>query len=376
MKLTVLQENLYKALSLTSRFANSKAQLPVLGNILFSAKENKLTLAATNLETSVVYSIGAKVEKKGEITIPARIISELVSILDAGQITLVAEKERLKISSQSFSSDISGMNSADFPEVPVSIDKNADSLPMDSFLQALSQVAFAASNDETRPILTGILFIFEDQGLILVATDGFRLSQKKIKIDSLKAGLKDKRMILPKGSLSELARFSKEFENFKILDNKDENQVIFGFPDIIFSTRTLEGEFPNFEKIIPKTSKIKLNLDKEEFLKAVKLAAVFAKDSANIVRLTVREKEVVLSAESSQSGSQETKIDAKIDSEEKFGKDGFQIAFNYRFLEELLQALAGEEVEMKMSETSAPCVFGDPKDASFLHLIMPVRIQS
>lgn len=376
MKLTVLQESLSKALSLTSRFSNPRAQLPVLGNILFSAKGNKLILASTNLETSVVYSVGAKVEKKGKITIPAKIISELVSNLNEGQIKLTSEKEQLKIATQGFTSTISGMNASDFPEVPSQMDKAAGSLPMEPFLNALSCVVFAASNDETRPILTGVLFIFKDKELILVATDGFRLSQKKIKVDGFKADLKEKRIILPKSSLTELSRFSKEQETFFLSYQKENNQVIFGFPDIIFSTRTLEGEFPNFEKIVPKISKIKLRIDKEELLKAVKLAAVFARDSANIVKIKVKEKEIVLSAESSRGGSQETKVDARVESEEKLGKDGFQIAFNYRFLEEFLHSMEGEEVEMKLSEQTAPCVFTDPKDPSFLHLIMPVRIQN
>lgn len=371
MKLQVLQENFSKALSLASRFASTKAQLPVLENILLSTEKTKLLVSSTNLETSVSISIGAKIEKEGKITIPARTISDLVSNLNSGTLSLDSEKEQLQISSSGFKSSVSGMNASDFPAVPAKIDSGSLKLPIEDFLSILSKVIYAASVDETRPVLTGILFLFEEGKITLVATDGFRLSQADLKI---KGKVKQEKLILPKLSLSELARFSKQYEEFSLFYSEKDNQVVFGFPDIVFSSRVLEGEFPDFEKIIPKSSKIKVEADKEDILKAVKLAAVFARDSANIVKLSVDKSGLLVSAESARSGSQEMKVDAKVESEETL-KNAFEIAFNYRFLEDFLNAAEGESVSFEFSETTAPGVFLDSKDKNFLHLIMPVRIQ-
>jgi len=369
MKVQILQENFSKALSVASRFASSKAQLPVLGNIYLSAQKNRLQIISTNLEISVATSIGAQVEKPGEITVPARVISELVSNLNPGALRIEAEKEQLKITSANFSSSISGMNASDFPEVPKALGREVLPLPKEELLKAISQVAFSASIDETRPILTGVLFIFKKGGVVLVSTDGFRLSQKKL---GLKGFEKEKKVILPRSVLSEVARLAEE-ENLSFSFENEGNQVIFGLGDTILSSRTLEGEFPDFERIIPKASVIKVALDKEDLLRSVKLASVFARDSANIVNFGVKKNSVTVSAESQLAGSQESEIEARV--EGGAPAVGFEIAFNYRFLEEFLHAAYGEEVNIALSNASAPAVFTDPSDNDFLHLIMPVRIQ-
>ena len=371
MKLQVLQENLSKALATASRFTSARAQLPVLGNILISSKKTKLLVSATNLETSVSISVGAQIDKEGEITIPARVITDIVSNLPSGSINLSSSNEQVKITAENFESSVSGMNAADFPSVPQSVGKESIVLDRESFLTALSQVSFAASIDETRPILTGVLFIYKKGKLILVATDGFRLSQKEI---SMKTIQKKQSVILPKTALSELSRLSSEEDRINFSLRKSDNQVVFGLGGTILASRILEGEFPDFERIIPKESKIKVSLDKEELLRAVKLASVFARDSANVINFTVKKNTVELSAESQSFGSQETKVDAKVVG--SIDKKGFKIAFNYRFLEDFLSVVKEDEIQIELSDTNAPGVFKDPKDPDYLHLIMPVKIQT
>lgn len=367
MKVSVLQENFAKALSLASRFVNTRTQLPVLGNILLVAKKTKLLVSSTNLEVSVSSSIGAETVKEGEITVPGRTITDLVSNLPSEKISLEVEKEQLKIHTPTFESTLLGMNASDFPPVPTAINKEgAVALPKEAFLNALSQVIFAASIDETRPILTGILFVFQKDQLILVATDGFRLSQKKIQI-RLKG--KEERLVLPKSVLGELSRMT-EGEEVLLSVNKKENQILFGTEGVVFSSRVLEGEFPDYEKIIPKGEGTKILIDKDEFLRAVKLSAVFAREAANIVKINLGKDFIDISAESSASGSQKTRIDARVEGEAKL-----EIAFNYRFLEEFLHAVKGEEVRLELSGPSSPGIFRDPTDPVFLHLIMPVRVQ-
>ncbi len=367
MKLSVLQENFLKATSFAFRFASPKAQLPVLGNILLRATKTKLEVAATNLETSISIQIGAKVANEGEITIPGKIITELVSNLPLGPVEIESEKEQLTIACGSFSSSVLGMNSSDFPSIPTTIDKKTSiTLPREEFIKSISSVIFATSIDETRPLLTGVLFLFEKEKLTLVATDGFRLSKKEIKLEK---GSKDFRVILPRGILLELSKLEEELLlNFF----EKENQVLFGAGDTVLASRILEGVYPDFEKIIPKNYLYKIILDKEELLRAVKLASIFARDSGNVVKISLGEDFIDIFAESQSAGSQKGRVDAKI---EKKDKKNFEIAFNFRFLEELLGAISGEEVEIEFSGEGAPGVFKDPKDPSFLHLIMPVKIQ-
>jgi DNA polymerase-3 subunit beta len=371
MKLQILQENLEKAVSLTSRFASSRAQLPILGNILFSTKKSKIYISSTNLEISASVQVGAKIEEEGEISIPAKVISELVANLPKETVILSAEKEQLKVSVSGFASTVLGMNSTDFPKIPNTVDKDRSiAFSQAEIIKALGQVLFAASTDETRPILTGVLFLFGKNSLSLVATDGFRLSRKTL---SLKVGkIVTDNVVIPKGVLSELSRTTSEDEEILFGVQEKEKQVIFGMGNTVLTSRLLEGEYPDFDKIIPKSSSIKILLDKEEFMRAVKLASIFARESANIVKIKVFKDSINVSAESGTAGSQETKVDAKIDSAEK----DFEIAFNCRFIEDFLHSVVGEEVKMEFSSISAPGVFTDTSDSSYLHLIMPVKVQS
>jgi DNA polymerase-3 subunit beta len=370
MKVQILQEELSKVLINSSRFSANKVQLPVLANILLSAKQNKLSISATNLEISIVTSIGAKVIEEGDITVPARVLTEIISNIKPGQIVLSSEKERIKVEATGFSSKISGMNSSDFPEIPGEVGAKSIKIPSDHLKSALSKILFSVSNDETRPALTGVLTIFGSK-TFFVATDGFRLSQKEIKIETKKdKSDNEEKIIIPKAVLGELPRMlTGDGVDFSF--SKKDNQVVFGFANTILSSRVIEGEFPDFKKIIPKDTKIKVNLDKEEFLRGVKLSSVFARDSANVVKLAVNNSFIEISAESSQSGSQKTKVDAKVDGL----STKFVIAFNYRFLEDFFGSVEADDVTIEFSEPSAPALFLDPKDSNFLHIIMPVRLQ-
>lgn len=371
MEVQILQETLSKNLLIATRFVSFKSQLPVLGNILLSAKDNKLLIVATNLESSICLSVGARVIKEGEITVPAKVITDLISHLKPGQVNIKVEKEKLSISSQGFNSEVVGMNANDFPSVPQILKGKPVVFPKEKFISSLDQVLFSVSTDETRPVLTGVLFIFRKGEIVLVSTDGFRLTQKRIKTDGFEFE-EEKRLIIPKSTLSEILRLAGEEEVSLSLDEK-ENQVVFGISDSVLASRIIEGDFPDFERIIPKDSKIKVNLDKEEFLRAVRLASVFARDAANVVKLHISQGEVKILAESSQSGRQETKLDAKVELGEE--KDSFLIAYNYRFLEEFLDAIEGDEVRMEFSDANSPGLFLDTKDQNFLHIIMPVRLQ-
>lgn len=370
MKVQILQEDLVKSLSNASRFTTNKTQLPILANVLLSTSKNKLNISATDLEISISTSIGAKVDKEGDITVPSRVLTEIVSNLKPGSIDLISEKEQVTLKSSGFSSKISGMNSSDFPEIPKNISNIYREVKGSELKNALSKVLYSVSTDETRPVLTGVLMLFGEK-TILVATDGFRLSQKELTLTTKKSKDEEEdKVIIPKNVLSELIHLT-DSEDVKFSYSKKDNQVVFALENTILSSRVIEGDFPDFKKIIPKSATKKVNVDKDEFLRAVKLASVFARESANVVKINLNKDLLNIVAESSNSGSQETKVDAKVEGVE----DKFTIAFNYRFLEDFINSVESDDLTIEMSEANSPVLFLDTKDTSFLHIIMPVRLQ-
>ncbi|MEK7525932.1 MAG: DNA polymerase III subunit beta [Patescibacteria group bacterium] len=368
MKVQVLKADFAKILSLACRFVSNRAQLPILGNLILSAKGNCLTVMSTNLEISVVAKLGAKVTTEGELGVPARTIVDIVSNLGNGPVNLESQEEQLLITTDSFEGKVSGINTSDFPKLPQTVEKGIKILARDLAL-GLSKVSFSTSMDETRPILTGVLFLFNGTKLSLVASDGFRLSKFEL---TLKESQPEMKIVIPKSAINELIKLAGEYGQEFVVDiRQEENQVVFGIGDVVFSTRTLEGEFPNFEKIIPANSLVKVNVDKEEFSRSIKLAAVFAREASNIAKMKLLEKGVEISAESQKSGNQKTVVEAKIE-----GLSGdFEIIFNYRFLEEYVALVDGGVVDIGFNETNSPGVFHDLTHPNFLHLIMPVKIQ-
>lgn len=369
MKVTVLQEELAKLLSYSLRFVSARATLPILENLVFEAKGSRLMVRATNLETSLVSSIGAKVESLGALAVPAKVMGDLVGNLSSEKVVMSVKNESLMVENDGFKATVSGMNTSDFPVVLESLGGGAVKMDTKVFFEGLAKVLFSVSRDDTRPVLTGVLVDFGTAAagsLKLVSSDGFRLSQKKI---SLKAKPKVPAMIIPRGVLGEMSRMVGESEEFLMEVKKTENQVGFGLGKVVLGTRVIEGDYPSSERIIPKETRVKVEVSKEELLNSVKLAAVFARDGSNIVKLKVGPKSLSVLASSARSGKQENEIAGKVSGE------GVEISYNYRFLEEFLSVVGGESVEMEFTDGASPGIFRDPKDMDFFHLIMPVRVQ-
>jgi DNA polymerase-3 subunit beta len=365
MKIQILQENFSKALLTASRFVNTRATLPVLSNILLKAQGTKIILQATNLESSISTSVGAKVTKEGTITIPARFLAELVSNLPHGPIELVSEKEELSIHTDHFDAVVAGVNPSEFPSVPSQLGDNAIRIPSQTLLKALTQCVFAVSVDESRPILTGLLFILDKSTMVLVGTDGHRLSQKKIPI---KHDGESKKVILPKNVITELTRQAVNIDSVCLSFSSAEKQALLGVGEAILTSRVIEGEFPNFERIIPKESRVNVRVNKDEFLRAIKVAGVFARESGYIGKLAIKKGSMEISSESARSGSQKAQVEAKVEG------DSLSVVYNLHFVEEFLNIVDGEEVEIQLTDAESPGVFLDTKDPNFLHLIMPVKI--
>lgn len=369
MKISLLQENLNKGLTTVSRSVSSKATLPILSNILLSTDKGGLRLSATNLETGLNLWLGAKIEEEGSLCIPAKLLTEFVSSLPSQKVDLETKDNNLIVSCQGFKATFTGMSSGEFPQIPHA-ESDAVTFEKKEFLEAINQVVFAASTDEGRPALTGVLLKPQEGQVSLVATDGYRLSVK-----TLKANLKiENPIIVPAKTLTEVARIvsdkGDEIKEISLSLAENQSQVVFSFPQAELASRLIEGEFPNFEKIIPEKFEIKASFDREELLRAVKIASVFAREQANIVKLTFADDKIKVNAETSQMGSSEIELPAKTSS------GSLEIAFNYRFLMDFLNAGSGQEVVFEALGALNPGSFKITGDMSFFHIIMPVRIQS
>lgn len=364
MKVKVLKSDFAKSIAVASRFASTRTQLPIVTNIKLSVQKTRLHILATNLEMSIATSIGAEVAQEGDIAVPSKVLSELTAVISADQLSLESKQEHLHLTGGGFSTKVLGVNTADFPAIPESLASVLATIPVDQFHSALQKVLFSAAKDEARPILTGVLFLFNDDGLSLVSSDGFRLSLETLPI-SWEGD--DTQFVVPKGFLVELMRFEHNKKDLSFAYNAQDNQLLVSSHDTVFSSRVIRGDYPPFRKIIPASSQIQVNVDKDDLQRAIKGAAVFSKDAAHTIHLIATEGALKITAESTEVGSHESAIPAKI-----AGGD-FDISFNYRFIDEYLGSMTGKDVAIELTDSSTAGVFKDPSSTTYLHLIMPIK---
>jgi DNA polymerase-3 subunit beta len=366
MKFNILQQDLMPILSSVSRSCGVKSQLPVLGNILIKAFNGKLQLSATNLEIGVVKSIKAEILEEGEVTVPAKTLVDVVANLNGEKIEISATLDQVEIKTPSFSSVLNGINASEFPSIPMSGKETAVIDPA-VLIKSLPQVTFSAATDEGRPILTGILTEIKDKKLDLVATDGYRLSHKSVET---KEEAKFKALV-PRRTFEEISRLIAEDEadSVKVSISDDQNQIIFSFGQTQISSRLIEGQFPAWEKIIPAESKARIIIDRAELLKAVKLASVFARGEANIVKMqNLISKKIILSSEAKELGSQKKEVEAEVEGEE------ITIAFNTKYLLDGLSALISSQIIIELSGPLSAAIFKPVGEEGFQYIVMPVNL--
>ena len=365
MELTVTQENLTKALTAVGRVASSKTQLPILNNILLRTDNNRLLIAATNLEIATTQYIGAKIIKPGAITIPARLISEFISNLPKETIELKVVHDNLNIKSGNYTSIINGIVADDFPELPTINESSSISYSVKSedFKQAISQTIISSSGDSTRPVLTGVYWHSFEGQLTLAATDGYRLSERK-----LVATTSDVSAIIPTQTLQEVLRtIQDETEEVDVLF--DETQVRFRLGEAEIISRLIDGNFPDYRQLIPKKSETSVVINKSDFIRIVKIAGLFARESGGSITLTANEEKKNLSIHSiaSQLGENTSEATAQV-------KGDGQVTLNSRYLTEALAVIDGESVQFNFSGKLAPCLIrSTEKDTNYYHIIMPLK---
>ncbi len=368
MQLSLLQTNLHQALTHLSRFVSIKNQLPILNNILFTTDRGRLKLSATNLELGINYWIGAKIEKEGSTTVPVKEIAEFVSYLSPDKIDLTLDsKNLLQLLSKKAQSTFTTTPAKDFPTLPSINPKTAINIDLSLLSKTISQIAFSAATDDTRPILTSVLCQFTQNNLLLVATDGFRLSLKNIKIvNPLDLGsVKSLTFLIPARSLIEVTKLTKNEKQITMGLTTDKNQIVFVLEDLEIVSRLIEGDYPDYNRIIPDSFITKVHLNKDEFAQAIKIASVFASQSANVVKFNIDKSNIKLSANAPQIGRNQATVDARIEGEP------LEIAFNYKFVSEFIDACQSDDIIIELNEALTPGLFRDQSDPHFTHIIMP-----
>ncbi len=367
MNITTLQENLLRSLQFVGKTISTKPQLPILSNIYLKAENGRLTLASTNLEITSVVHLDVKINQEGAITVPAKPFIEYITTLDPGALNLVLSENSLIVTTTTNEAHFVTIPATEFPPLPTHERKNELELGVSDFLPNLSFVATAAGTDEARPVLTGVYAVGNGKKIVLAATDGFRLSVVEQSIPSVF----DEKLIIPARIFSDVFQTAKA-ENSKTVTmslSKEQNQIFFSFADKHVVTRLIEGEFPNYEKIIPKNNTTTVVFDHSTLLGAVKTSLVFARASSNLIKVKCEKETVTISANAAQIGENKTTLEARVEGE------GGEIAFNSRFLIDFLSVFKEDRVVFEMSGSHAPGVFKSEKNPSLLHIIMPVRVQ-
>lgn len=372
MNASVLQENFSKAISGVSRIVSTRPSLPILSNVLLRTEKGKLSVIGTDLTTSLVLEMGGKIEKEGSVTVPARDLAAFVATLPPGKIELSSDDVSLSIRSGLSRARLLGVAATEFPTIDIPRDKGVSVL-RERILGALRNTLFAVAADESRPILTGIKIapVARKSGnlMVLTATDGFRLSVVEVGVDGAPF---ESPCVVPGRTLSELARVASG-ESVSLVVTSD--GVAFSFEGGWVLGRLLAGEFPPAERIIPERSDLVVTMDRVELERAVRAAAVFARDSANIVRWIVKDGELTISANSPQIGENETRLSVSGVGSGPSESEGREIAFNARYLLDWIGSVNSEQIEFGMSGPLKPGVFRPVGDKSYTHVIMPVRTQ-
>ncbi len=374
MKISTLQENLKYGLSLTGHLAGKNINLPILNNILIEAKDNKIKLISTNLEIGITCLIRGKIEKEGITTVNSKIISDYINLLANKKVELNNKNKKLLIKSDNYKTIINSEEAEDFPLIPQINKQTFFKCEIEKFKNALNQTIFAVANNETRLELSGVLFIFDKNNLTMVATDSYRLAEKKINIKSNTD--KENKIIIPVKTLQEISRILTNIkEEINDSDNNEieffisDNQILFNIGSVELISRIIEGQYPDYKQIIPKKFKTKIIVNKTEFTRAIKAASIFSKTGVNDINLdfSLEKNTTIISSSSSQSGENTTQLESKIQ-----GSDN-GIVVNYRYLLEGVNNINSENIIIEVVDNNTPCIIKPEKDKFYLYIVMPIK---
>jgi DNA polymerase-3 subunit beta len=375
MKVSCLQENLAKGLSIVSRAVASRSTLPVLSNILVATDQSRLRLSATNLELAITCWIGAKIEEEGSTTVPAKTFTDIVNALPQGQMdmSLNVRTQSLNVRGGAFVNDVKCIDAQEFPIIPQADLSDGLNLNVADLREMIDQVVFAAATDDARPILTGVLVKVEGNTVTFAATDGFRLSVRTATLSARSP--EPVTAIVPARALAELGRIAGDQEEAAAMTMPPgRGQVIFHLKDVELVSQLIEGTFPDYTHIVPKNYSTRTVMTTAAFLKACKAADIFARENAHTARFKVapggelQPGTVEITAQAAETGSNEAKLDATVDG------PGVEIAFNVKYMIDVLNVLSTQNVALETNQSTSPGVVRPVGEDDFLYVVMPMRI--
>ena len=378
MKLSCLQENLSRGLAIVSRAVTTRAALPITQNVLISTDQSMLKLSATNLEIAINTWVGAMIEEEGSITVPARLLTEFVNSLGGDRIDLELSENggSLQLTCGRAEAKINGADANEFPPVPTVDDGMSVSMDPGILKTAISRVAFAAATEESRPVLTGVELKLANDKFSLAAADGFRLAvQHGSLVNPVDS---DVTVIIPARTLNEIARLiGDQSDSVEIMMTPSKGQIMFRTQTVEVVSQLLQGQFPNYEQLIPQTYETRAIFDLPDLLRATRTAGIFARDGSNIVRMQVTPApdqefpgKVIISASSDEVGNNQDEVDAEV-----LEGGESKIAFNSRYLQDALAVLERGKVVMETTTPSAPGVFKPIDSDDYIHVVMPMFVQ-
>jgi DNA polymerase III subunit beta len=373
LKVTSLQENLARGLQIAGRAVSTRGSLPILGNVLLRTENGRLKLTATNLEVGINVWVPAKVDDEGAITVPAKLFTDFVNSLPPGpaELSLNVRTKTVHLKSGPYEANFKGMDAEEFPIIPVAPEKPTTRLAKSTLRRMIGEVAFVATTDDSRPVLTGVLTTFEGEKITMAAADPYRLS---VRTATLMTKVETKLdVIIPARSLLEVQRIIDDSDNpVDIFVTPNGSQVIFHTEEADLVSRVIEGQFPNYRQVIPSgKAATRIIAQREELLQATRLASLFARDSANMLRFQVDpngQPPLVISANAAEVGDNTAKVDATVEGQTT------TIAFNSRFVADALGSLTAPEIALELGGPLAPGVVKIVGDDTYLHVVMPLRI--
>jgi DNA polymerase-3 subunit beta len=375
MKVTCLQENLARGLGIVGRAVALRSTLPITSNVLISTEHGRIKLAATNLDIALSCWIGGQIDEEGAITVPSRLLSDFVNSLPPEKIslTLSPRSKQVKLVCARNEATIGGMDADDFPPIPT---VEGDTLEIDAKMlrEAITQVVFSAATDDSRPVLTGVDIVVEGDQLTLAAADGFRLAVRTLKLKKKVAERQE--VIVPSRALSELNRLLQDQEEpVQVTFNANKTQVLFKLKDIELVAQLIQGTFPDYSRLIPKEWGSRAVVEVKDFLQETKIASIFARDGSGIVRITFENGEdgtpghMTVAARAEEIGDNTGALDATVEG------DASKIAFNGKYLQEVLQVLDGGRVALETTGPSQPGVIRPIDNDNYVHVVMPMFVQ-
>lgn len=370
MRVTCQPAHLTQALQTVSRAISARSTLPILSNVLLQTTDQGLALTATNLEIGIRKIVAAEVQEEGGTTVPARLLTEFVGSLpdEPMDLQLDTATQMLSLRCGRFDTHVKCIEADEFPPSPSPDEGDRLEIPQQQLIVAIEQTQMAASTDEARPVLTGELLDLKGSELTMVAPDGHRLAERKLASGADSNGI-EARLIVPAKALGELARaFRGEPDPLTVVVSGARNQIFFRAGGAEVTSRLIDGGFPNYQQVIPTKSSTRVRVPTAEATQTVRAVSLFARDSANVIRLRVAAGALVLSAMTNEVGDSRAELAAEVEG------DDVQIAFNARYVLDALTVIQSELVEFRFDGPLSPGLITEPDRPDYLYVIMPVRV--